>query len=185
MRKLRTDGSGISAIDAALAVKFVHVDLSSLGSVRRAAEAILVDTAIPHIDVVIKNAGIMTTPTLTRTADGDKLQLGVDHLSHFLLTNLLRPKLPLPATDVNQQQPAHAINVFSSMHQYSGMSFTDPDFNDRPDDYAPWLAYGQAKRASILFSVALNTRGTATARAPTVRSFALHQVVYPRASRRI
>lgn len=41
-----------------------------------------------RLDVLINNAGVMRCPR-THTKEGIELQLGVNHMGHFLLTNLL------------------------------------------------------------------------------------------------
>ena len=76
----------------------VELDLASLDQVRKAAAAFI--QRRPGIDVVVNNAGVMSTPPL-RTADGFDLQLGVNHLGHFLLTALLAPALGPSARIVN------------------------------------------------------------------------------------
>ncbi|MGH3563507.1 MAG: oxidoreductase, partial [Mycobacterium sp.] len=67
-----------------------QLDLSSLDSVRTAAEALR--SAHPRIDLLINNAGVMYTPRQT-TADGFELQFGTNHLGHFAFTGLLLDRL--------------------------------------------------------------------------------------------
>src|SRR5215831_10143917 len=68
----------------------VALDLASLAGVRAGATEILGQH--DHIDVLMNNAGVMATPE-GRTVDGFELQLGTNHLGHFLLTALLAPAL--------------------------------------------------------------------------------------------
>ncbi|KAL8409675.1 hypothetical protein RB594_007937 [Gaeumannomyces avenae] len=150
----------IRAVDAAVPTKFVELDLCSLASVRAAAAAVLADPAVPHIDALINNAGVMACP-FGLSADGIEIQLAAGHVGHFLLTNLLVPKL---------LQGARVVNVSSAGHTLSHVRFDDPNFSEA-GSYTPLTAYGQAKTANILFSVALNARLAGTR---GVRSYTLH-----------
>ena len=69
----------------------VQLDLASLDSMRRFAAKILEEK--PQIDILINNAGIMALPEHTITQDGFEMQIGVNHLGHFLLTNLLLDRI--------------------------------------------------------------------------------------------
>jgi hypothetical protein len=52
----------IQAIDSSIRVSFVQADLSSMASVRKAAQQVLGDPKIEYIDVIINNAGISMSP---------------------------------------------------------------------------------------------------------------------------
>jgi NAD(P)-dependent dehydrogenase (short-subunit alcohol dehydrogenase family) len=68
------------------------LDLESLESVRRFSEEVLRD--FPKINVLINNAGLSVPMSkCRRTKDGYEIHFGVNHLGHFLLTNLLLPRL--------------------------------------------------------------------------------------------
>jgi len=68
----------------------VRLDLADLDSVRTCAQQWL-DSGRP-LDVLVNNAGVMACP-LMRTKEGFEMQLGVNHLGHFLFTNMLLPSM--------------------------------------------------------------------------------------------
>ena len=94
------------------------------------------------LHVLVNNAGVMATPE-QRTAPGWELQLATNHIGHFALTLGLHDALAV--------EGARVVSVSSSAHQLSPVVFDDLAFDFRP--YDPWLAYGQAKTANILFAV--------------------------------
>jgi len=72
-------------------LRFVHLDLTSLASIRDAAAAI---TALGPIDAVVNNAGLVIAPGRRRvTADGLELLVGGNALGHFALTAQVFPAL--------------------------------------------------------------------------------------------
>ena len=124
-----------------------ELDLTSLGSVRAAAEQLRAqhDT----IDLLINNAGVMMTPKST-TKDGFELQFGTNHLGHFALTGLLLDRLlPVPGSRV--------VTVSSVGHRFArnGIRFDDLQ-SER--DYGRIAAYGQAKLANLMFTYELQRR---------------------------
>lgn len=50
----------------------------------------------PKVHILVNNAGVMEPPAGV-TSDGFETQLGVNHLGHFLLTNLLLDTLKVGA----------------------------------------------------------------------------------------
>jgi NAD(P)-dependent dehydrogenase (short-subunit alcohol dehydrogenase family) len=70
------------------------LDLASLDSVRAFAKSFL-RANLPPLYGIICNAGISAAgvPGVPRTADGFEMIFGVNHLAHFLLTNLLLPRM--------------------------------------------------------------------------------------------
>lgn len=135
-----------------------ELDLASLDSIRTFA-AWLADRQ-PRIDLLINNAGVMAPPLL-RTTEGFELQMGTNHLGHFLLTNLLTPAITAAA-------PARVINLSSRGHMRSDIRWDDPHW--RTTEYDKWEGYGQSKTANILFTVELDRR----LRDRGVCAFALH-----------
>ncbi|MFC7262266.1 SDR family NAD(P)-dependent oxidoreductase [Streptomyces lutosisoli] len=96
------------------------------------------------LHILVNNAGVMATPTLTRTPDGREWQFGVNHLGHFALAAGLHPALA--AAD-----GARIVSVSSIGHLFSPVVFDDLDYHFRP--YDPWTSYGQSKTANALFAV--------------------------------
>lgn len=130
--------------NASADIDFELLDLSEEDSVRSAASAIAGrNTAI---DILINNAGLMACP-LERNSKGFELQLATNHIGHFLWTCLLVPSLA---------SGARVVNLSSAGHKFSPIVFDDPNYEQR--EYHKWEAYGQAKTANALFSVALNKR---------------------------
>ncbi|KAI0815949.1 NAD(P)-binding protein [Xylaria sp. FL0064] len=86
-----------------------------------------------------------------QTEDGLDYQFGINHLSQFVLTNKLMPKILAAAPG------ARIVNVSSSGHRYTGVRFHDPNFTE-PGSYKEFASYGQSKTANILYAVELNKR---------------------------
>ena len=86
-------------------LSFLALDLGSLSSVRAAA-ARFVGLDLP-LHVLINNAGLAGHPG--QTEDGFEQTFGVNHLGHFLLTELLMDKLRASA-------PARIVIVASKAH---------------------------------------------------------------------
>ena len=106
-------------------VSSIKLDLGSIKSIRSAAEELKLKT--PKINLLINNAGnkivlfyfinkilicfvsgVMMCPRWT-TQDGYEMQLGVNHLGHFLWTLLL-------LENIKKSAPARIINVSSIAH---------------------------------------------------------------------
>lgn len=134
-------------------VAVAELDLTSLDSIRAAAEALR--STHDTIDLLINNAGVMMTPKST-TKDGFELQFGTNHLGHFALTGLLLDRLL--AVDGSR-----VVTVSSVGHRFArkGIRFDDLQWTT---DYGRIAAYGQAKLANLMFTYELQRRlrGTGT-----------------------
>ena len=142
---------GNAAAGASVAVQ--ELDLTSLDSIRRAAEELR--ATHETIDLLINNAGVMMTPKST-TKDGFELQFGTNHLGHFAFTGLLLDHiLAAPGSRV--------VTVSSVGHRFArnGIRFDDLQWEK---GYGRVAAYGQAKLANLMFTYELQRRlqGTRT-----------------------
>lgn len=142
----------IHSINPKISVKFVSCELSDQDSVRKAADTILNDTTVAKIDVVINNAGVMAIDEYTVDKHGIEMQLSANHIGHFLLTNLVMPKLLVAGAG-----GARVVNLTSHGHRLGPVRLDDPGFSNGKE-YDPWSAYGQSKTANVLFAVELARR---------------------------
>ncbi len=117
-------------------------DLADLDSVSDFSKSML-DAGTP-LDVLINNAGVMACP-LSRTKQGFEMQIGVNHLGHFLLTEEL---LPLIQAAGSNHGDARIVNLASSANYGGTMNFND--LNWRTRQYSKWPAYCQSKLANVV-----------------------------------
>ncbi|KAH8802606.1 hypothetical protein F5884DRAFT_802425 [Xylogone sp. PMI_703] len=132
-------------------VKLIEMKNDSLDSVRAAAATILAQSN-HQVNILINNAGVMAVPTLQLTSDGYEMQFAINHLSHFLLFQLLKPALLSSATST---MCSRVVNVASSGHRMLSMPF-NYTFND--GTYNPWVAYAQSKTANIYMANEIDRR---------------------------
>lgn len=132
----------INAEAGAARVKVGRLDLADAAGIRAFAS-----TWSGPLHVLINNAGVMACP-LTLTAQGYEMQIGANHLGHFLLTTLLAGALEAGAKG---GKPARVVSLSSIGHRRSDIRCDDPHF--RRGDYDKWESYGQSKTANALFAV--------------------------------
>ncbi len=120
-------------------------DLSSIEEVRSISEKIKLK--YPVIDVLINNAG-MVYPKRLVSADGYELTFALNHLGHFLLTNLL-------IESIIAAPHGRIINLSSLAHTFGRMDFDDINMEN---NYSSMKAYGQSKLANLLFTFELQRR---------------------------
>ncbi|MEI8132965.1 MAG: SDR family oxidoreductase [Leptolinea sp.] len=118
---------------------FLTADLSSMTEVRRLAGEI--NTRAEKIDVLLNNAGAVFMNHQT-TVDGYEMTLALNHLSPFLLTDLLLNKLKAAPV-------ARIVTVSSIAHLGGKMNFEDLMCSK---SYNSWRAYSNSKLANILFT---------------------------------
>jgi len=108
-----------------------------LDEVRALAERLRAEH--PRIDLLANNAGGAFSRRKT-TVDGFELTIQVNHLAHFLLSNLLRDRLG----------GARIVNTSSGAHNSGRL---DPsDLSSTRVGYRTFSVYGSAKQANILFA---------------------------------
>ena len=138
-------------------VEVAELDLADLASVSAFSTAFLASGR--SIDMLINSAGVMGPPE-TRVAHGWEIQFAANHLGHYALTNELYPAL-------RGDGGARVVAVSSRGHKFGPIRWNDLEFRE---GYDPYQAYGQSKRANVLFALQLDTLGAADG----VRAFSLH-----------
>lgn len=131
--------AALRAINSTIKVENFTLDLSDLDAVRKTASAI--QEKYPVIDRLINNAGYY--PPSIEYINGLEKSFVASHLGHMLLTEMLLPSL-------KKSPEARVINVSSALHMNGRASRF---FANHGHD--PGGAYGDAKLANVLFSMAL------------------------------
>lgn len=139
-------------------VEALHMDLGDFASVRACARTFLQQDLPLHL--LVNNAGLAGQRGLT--ASGFELAFGVNHMGHFLFTQLLLERL-------QASSPARIVTVASRAHyRATGL---DWDALRRPTRSRTALdEYANSKLANVLFSAELGRRLAGSG----VTTYALH-----------
>jgi NAD(P)-dependent dehydrogenase (short-subunit alcohol dehydrogenase family) len=126
-------------------INFMLADLSSQAQIRALASEF--KRRYDRLDVLVNNAGALFM-SRTLSVDGIEMTFALNHLSYFLLTNLLLDLLKASA-------PSRIVNVASDAHDGATL-----DFDNLQGSVGPFgmRAYGQSKLANILFTYELARR---------------------------
>ena len=161
-------------------VECFECDLASLASVRKFAR----DVGGP-VDALALNAGLEYSgdPTVHRTEDGFEETIGVNHLGHFLLANLLLPKLEassaahprivVTSSEVHDpSSPGGSVGKGATLGDLSGMERDGKAFEMiSGEEYDADKAYKDSKLCNMLFAYELERRLEAAGSKITVNSF--------------
>jgi NAD(P)-dependent dehydrogenase (short-subunit alcohol dehydrogenase family) len=136
-----TDRSGNDSVEV------MALDLASFRSIRSFATDVL--DRFDRLDVLVANAGLILRRR-TETEDGFEATFGINHLGHFLLTDLLVDRLRASA-------PSRVVVVASAAHKGArhGLDFEDLQSERK---YRWMDAYNKSKLANICFTRELARR---------------------------
>lgn len=123
-------------------VDLVHMDLSSLDSVRQAARAVR-ELGV-RIDVLVNNAGGVS-PRKKKTEDGFEMLLGTNFLGPFAFTN-----------QVADLVDGRIVITSSNTHKAGRFDLLDPHFDHRKWSWNS--AYSQSKLADQMWAFGLQQR---------------------------
>jgi len=128
-------------------VEVMPLDLASFHSIRFFAADVL--ARFDQLDVLVNNAGLILRRR-TETADGFEATFGINHLGHFLLTDLVLDRLKACA-------PARVVVVASGAHKGARRGL---DFDDLQGESGyRWMdAYNKSKLANVYFARELARR---------------------------
>jgi NAD(P)-dependent dehydrogenase (short-subunit alcohol dehydrogenase family) len=121
----------------------VHMaDLSRLSEMKRIGATL---AAEPQIDVLINNAGALFNRR-SETGDGLEMTFALNHMSYFVITRLLLPKL---------KTGARIVSVASNAHRGATLDFANLQ---NKHGYSGFAVYSKSKLCNILFTRELARR---------------------------
>ena len=122
-------------------IKFLNADLSSINETSLLANKLISE----KINVLINNAGALFY-TRNKSTEGIEKTFALNHLSYFVLTNLMLKN----KTIVNG---GRIINVASGAHRGVDLNFDDIEM---VSNYNGWKCYKKSKLCNILFTKKLS-----------------------------
>lgn len=139
-------------------IRYIPLDLASFKSIRAAAAQFQADS--DRLDTLILNAGTMGNPP-EKTEEGFEVQLGTNHVGHFLLTTLLLPTLQntVALARASGATPyVRVVSLSSVGHALSPTSFEEMTSTPGLLASSTWHRYGASKAANIMFAAELARR---------------------------
>lgn len=158
-------------------------DLGDMASIRQFAKDV---TAEGPVDALCLNAGLEYSgdPTVYRTKDGFEETIGVNHLGHFLLANLLlpalesseklaHPRIVVTASEVHDPASAGgSVGKGATLGDLAGLERDGKNFEMvSGEPYDADKAYKDSKLCNMLFSYELERRLQAGGSKVTVNAF--------------
>ncbi|GAW18118.1 hypothetical protein ANO14919_075910 [Xylariales sp. No.14919] len=137
-------------LDGGVKVHLLKLELESLASVRACVEEFLAISQT--LNILITNAGVRLVPE-GRTQDEFEVHFATNHLSHFLLFELLKPTLLRSSTPEFQSR---VVAISSTAHRTAPLNFDDLNFEKRKYDGV--AAYGQSKLANVYMANEIERR---------------------------
>jgi NAD(P)-dependent dehydrogenase (short-subunit alcohol dehydrogenase family) len=130
-------------------IEALKLDLADLTTIRASAEVFLSKES--HLDVLWLNAGVMTPPDGSKTAQGYELQLGTNNLGHWLFVRYLHPLLKKTA-ETAPKNSVRVIWVSSSAAELVMNPPIDIDNLDYHKNEMPAVKYGRSKAGNAVHS---------------------------------
>lgn len=131
VEKTQKTADTITATCPNVKVRVLNLNLGSFAAIRQAAETVNSWTYVLYTDVVVNNAGLMGTPFML-TVDGFENQFGINHLGHFLFTNLIMGKI------LASKSP-RVVNITSDGHRLNPIHWADYNFMFASPRSGSWL----------------------------------------------
>ena len=149
------------------------LDLSRLASVREFAQGVIQELGDSLIDGLVLNAGTQFPNIDQRTENGFETTFAVNHLAHYLLLQLLLPKLAQGATVVITTSDTHDPKANpTGPKELDPELLAHPQARHRPTGFsAGFRAYAASKLCDLLMARGLAASDEAKAKHFTVVAY--------------
>ena len=118
--KMQATSDAVTKANPDVRTRTLQLDLESINQIKEAGATVNGWADVPHIDVLVNNAGIMACP-YGKTEDGLERQFAAGHVGPFLFTNLIMAKILASSAP-------RIVNVSSNGHRLSAMRWADIGF---------------------------------------------------------